>query len=185
VEASYYNHPGVAITVSSGDSGFGVEFPAASRFVTAVGGTSLVPASNARGWGESTWSGSGAGCSAFISKPTWQKDTGCARRTVADVSAVADPATGVAVADTFGTGGTFFIFGGTSVASPIIASVFALRNNTAVLVYGSNAYANTSALWDITVGSDRRNCSHNYLCTAGPGYDGPTGLGTPHGLNAF
>jgi subtilase family serine protease len=184
-EAAYYNHPGVAITASSGDSGYGVEFPAASRYVTAVGGTTLVRASNARGWGESTWSGSGAGCSALISKPSWQKDTGCPRRTVADVSAVADPATGVAVADTFGTGGTFFVFGGTSVASPIIASVYALKNNTASLVYASNAYANTSALWDIQSGADRRRCSPTYLCTAGAGYDGPTGLGTPRGLNAF
>jgi len=184
-EAAYYNHPGVAITASSGDSGYGVEFPAASRYVTAVGGTTLVPASNPRGWAESTWSGSGAGCSALISKPSWQQDSGCPRRTVADVSAVADPATGVAVVDTFGTGGTFFVFGGTSVASPIIASVYALMNNTASILYASNAYANTNALWDVRSGADRRKCSPTYLCTAGPGYDGPTGLGTPHGLNAF
>jgi subtilase family serine protease len=183
-EASYYNHPGVAITVSSGDSGYGVEFPAASRYVTAVGGTSLVRASNARGWGESAWSGAGAGCSSFISKPSWQTDTSCSRRTVADVSAVADPATGVAVYDTFGTGGGWLIFGGTSVASPIVASVFALANNTSSLLYGSHAYSNTGALWDIQSGTDRSGCTV-YLCKAGPGYDGPTGLGTPHGLNAF
>ena len=180
-ESAYYLHPGVAITASSGDSGYGVEFPAASRFVTAVGGTSLVRASNARGWGESTWSGAGAGCSAFIQKPVWQKDAGCARRTVADVSAVADPATGVAVYDTYGTGGGWMVFGGTSVASPIIASMYALKNNRADASY---AYSNTSALWDIQSGADRAGCT-SYLCKAGPGYDGPTGLGTPHGLNAF
>src|SRR5207237_6118977 len=100
---SHFNHPGVAITVSSGDSGYGVEYPAASPFVTAVGGTTLRTASNARGWTETAWSGAGSGCSAYVAKPgvpPWQTDTGCSRRTVADVSAVADPSTGVAVYDT-------------------------------------------------------------------------------------
>src|SRR5438552_380289 len=95
--ARYYNHPGVVITASSGDSGYGVQFPAAYNTVVAVGGTTLSRAKNARGWTESAWSGSGSGCSQYISKPTWQKDTGCQQRTVADVSAVADPDKGVAV----------------------------------------------------------------------------------------
>ncbi|HEV2261798.1 MAG TPA: hypothetical protein VGR69_05870, partial [Candidatus Rubrimentiphilum sp.] len=81
----YYNHPGHAVTVSSGDNGYGVEYPAASQYVTAVGGTSLSRASNMRGWTETAWSGAGAGCSAYEPKPSWQKDTGCSRRTVADV----------------------------------------------------------------------------------------------------
>jgi subtilase family serine protease len=98
-ENTFFNHPGIAVTASSGDSGFGVSFPAASRFVTAVGGTSLRTAATSRGWSEAVWNGAGSGCSAFVSKPSWQTDTGCARRTVADVSAVADPATGVAVFD--------------------------------------------------------------------------------------
>ena len=100
---SYYNHPGIAITVSSGDNGYGVEFPAASRRVTAVGGTSLTRSSTTRGWSESVWSGAGSGCSAYIAKPAWQTDTGCANRTVADVSAVANPNTGVAVYDSYGS----------------------------------------------------------------------------------
>src|SRR5207244_611005 len=95
-----YDHPGIAITVSSGDAGYGVEFPAASSFVTAVGGTSLNRASNTRGWSESVWSGAGSGCSAYMAKPTWQKDTGCGRRTVADLAAVADPNTRASVYDT-------------------------------------------------------------------------------------
>src|SRR5438105_2354017 len=77
----HYNLPGVAITVSSGDNGYGVEFPAASRYVTAVGGTTLVRDSRPRGWGETVWSGAGSGCSAYVPKPAWQTDTGCARRT--------------------------------------------------------------------------------------------------------
>src|SRR6185436_16183615 len=97
---SAYNHPRIMITVSWGDAGYGVEFPAASRYVTAVGGTHLVRSATARGWTETVWSGAGSGCSAYIAKPSWQTDAGCARRTVADVAAVADPNTGVAVYDT-------------------------------------------------------------------------------------
>src|SRR5512133_880695 len=77
---SHFNHPGVPITVSSGDGGYGVEYPAASQFVTAVGGTTLSRASNARGWTETTWSGAGSGCSAYIAKPSWQRDPGCSNR---------------------------------------------------------------------------------------------------------
>jgi hypothetical protein len=92
-------HPGVAVTASSGDGGFGVEFPAVSPFVTGVGGTSLVRDDSARGWSETAWSGAGSGCSTVEGKPSWQTDGGCGNRTVADVSAVADPNTGVAVFD--------------------------------------------------------------------------------------
>src|SRR5581483_501960 len=116
---SHFNHPGVAITASSGDSGYGVLWPAASGYVTAVGGTSLSAASNSRGWTETAWSGAGSGCSAQETKPSWQKDSGCAKRTVADVSAVADPNTGVAVYDTFGMGG-WLVVGGTTAATPLL-----------------------------------------------------------------
>ncbi|HEX8967194.1 MAG TPA: S53 family peptidase [Chloroflexota bacterium] len=179
---SYYNHPGVAVTVSSGDSGYGVEFPAASRYVTAVGGTSLRTASTSRGWSETVWSGSGSGCSAYVGKPAWQSDAGCARRTVADVAAVADPNTGVAVYDTYHQGG-WLVFGGTSVASPIVASVYALAGNAATVTSGSYPYSHAAGLFDVVSGSNG-TCG-SYLCTGGPGYDGPTGLGTPDGAAAF
>ncbi|GAA1275774.1 hypothetical protein GCM10009665_73520 [Kitasatospora nipponensis] len=183
-DASYFNHPGVAVTVSSGDSAYGVEYPAASRYVTAVGGTSLSHASTVRGWSESAWSGAGSGCSGYDAKPSWQADTGCARRTVADVSAVADPATGVAVYDTYGTSG-WAVYGGTSVASPIIAAVYALAGTPAAGSYpAAYPYARPWALNDVTTGSNG-SCSPAYLCTAGAGYDGPTGLGTPNGTNGF
>ena len=182
-DASYYHHPGVAITASSGDSGYGVQYPAASQYVTAVGGTSLTRASNTRGWSETAWSGAGSGCSAYEPKPIWQKDAGCSRRTVADVSADADPNTGVAVYDTYHTGG-WLVFGGTSVASPIIAGVYALAGNAASVNFGSYPYGHTSSLFDIVSGSNG-SCASTYLCTAGPGYDGPTGLGTPNGTGAF
>src|SRR5438094_8423464 len=90
-DQAHFNHPGIAVTVSSGDNGYGVEFPAASQYVTAVGGTHLTRDASARGWSETVWSGAGSGCSAYVSKPSWQTDAGCARRTVADVSAIADP----------------------------------------------------------------------------------------------
>jgi subtilase family serine protease len=200
---SSFNHPGIAITASSGDSGYsgGVIWPASSRYVTAVGGTTLSTASNSRGWTETAWNGAGSGCSANEPKPSWQHDTG-ARRTVADVSAVADPNTGVAVYDTYNSCGSSTVcdieiqlglaqgldgwaqVGGTSASSPLVASVYALAGNTASTVYGSYPYSHRSSLFDVTVGSTG-SCSPSYLCTAGPGYDGPTGLGTPDGTGAF
>ena len=180
----YYNHPGVAITASSGDGGYGVEYPAASRYVVAVGGTTLNTATNARGWTESAWSGAGSGCSAYESKPTWQTDSGCTKRTVADVSAVADPNTGVAVYDSYGYGG-WLVVGGTSASSPIIASTYALAGTPVSGTYpASYPYANRASLYDVTSGSNG-HCGGSYLCTAGTGYDGPTGLGTPNGTGAF
>jgi subtilase family serine protease len=197
---AHYNHPGIAVTASSGDSGYGVSYPAASPYVTAVGGTTLKTATNARGWTETAWSGAGSGCSAYEPKPAWQHDTGCAKRTVADVSAVADPASGLAVYDTNNSCGSsnfcdFLIslgavqgldgwaqVGGTSLSSPIIASVYTLAGNA--VTAGSYPYAHTGSLFDVTSGSNG-SCGGSYLCTAGTGYDGPTGLGTPNGTLGF
>ncbi|HEY9474706.1 MAG TPA: hypothetical protein VIS06_12755, partial [Mycobacteriales bacterium] len=111
-------------------------------------------------------------------------DTGCSRRTVADVSAVADPNTGVAVNDTFGEPG-FLVFGGTSASAPIIASVYALAGAPAANSSPSSfPYGHTSNLFDVTSGSNG-TCSPTYLCRGGVGYDGPSGLGTPNGTAAF
>ena len=181
---THYDHPGVAVTASSGDNGYGVEFPASSQYVTAVGGTSLSKASNARGWSETAWSSAGSGCSAYVAKPSWQKDTGCSMRTVADVSAVADPYTGVSVYETYGHRGGWQVYGGTSVASPIVASVYALSGGGWASQPTSYAYASPSSLFDVTSGSNG-SCGGTYLCTAEVGYDGPTGLGTPDGVGAF
>jgi subtilase family serine protease len=197
---SHLNRSGIAITASSGDSGYGVIWPASSQYVTAVGGTTLNPASNPRGWNETAWSGSGSGCSAFETKPGWQNDTGCTKRTVADVSAVADPNTGLGVYDTYNGCGSNFLcdlliqlgvvsgldgwaqVGGTSLSSPLIASVYALAGNA--VSFGSYPYSHTAGLFDVTSGSNG-SCSPPYLCTGGTGYDGPTGLGTPNGVGGF
>ncbi|WP_434056952.1 carboxypeptidase regulatory-like domain-containing protein [Streptomyces shenzhenensis] len=186
---THYNHPGVAVVASSGDSDYGVAYPAVSPYVTSVGGTSLVRDSgSARGWSESVWNrnglGPGSGCSLYEPKPAFQTDTGCDKRTVADVSAVADPATGVAVYQTYGGGG-WQVYGGTSAASPIIASVYADAGTPVAGTYpNSYPYASGTGLNDVTSG-DNGTCTPAYLCTAGAGYDGPTGLGTPDGLAAF
>ena len=192
-DSSYYDHPGVVITASSGDGGYGVEYPAASPYVTAVGGTSLSTDSSTRGWTESVWNtssteGTGSGCSAYESQPSWQTSlglSGCSNRIVADVSAVADPNTGVAVYDTANSNGGWNVYGGTSASSPIIAATYALAGTP-----GSSdnpaqyPYQNSSALYDVTSGSTS-TCSPAFLCTAEVGYDGPTGLGTPDGTTAF
>jgi subtilase family serine protease len=185
---SHFNHPGIAITASSGDNGFGVQFPADLQYVTAVGGTTLARStSQARGWVETAWISAGSGCSAFIAKPSWQNFLpGCNGRVVADVSVVADPTTGVAVYDTYPSGG-WMVFGGTSVGAPLIAAVYALAGNASTVNYGSFPYLNGSygsSLFDVLGGSNG-SCSPSYLCTAGQGYDGPTGLGTPDGTGAF
>jgi subtilase family serine protease len=182
---SSYNHPGIAITASSGDSGYaaGPQFPATSPHVTAVGGTHLVTASGNRGWNETVWSGAGSGCSTVYAKPSWQHDATCTKRMEADVSAVADPNTGVAVyGPTSSRRSGWLVFGGTSVAAPLVAGVYG--NNGGAVNYGSDPYNNTGALFDVTSGSNG-SCGGTYYCTAKVGYDGPTGLGTPNGTSAF
>jgi Ricin-type beta-trefoil lectin domain/Putative Ig domain len=187
---AYYEHAGVAVTASAGDTGYGVEYPAASPHVTSAGGTSLRRSGGtARGWSETAWGtgpgdGTGSGCSAYEAKPSWQADTGCSGRTVADVSADADPSTGVAVYDSYGGDTGWEEFGGTSVASPVIASVYALAGPPGGGYPASFPYGHPTHLYDVTSGSNG-SCSPAYLCTAGTGYDGPTGLGTPAGTAAF
>ncbi len=183
--AADYNHPGIPITVSSGDNRYaaGPQAPANFSTVTAVGGTTLTRATNARGWKETVWSGAGSGCSKKIAKPAWQHDISCAKRMIADVSAVADPNTGVSVYDTLGFGG-FLVVGGTSASAPIIAGVYALAGNGASINDASFAYAHASSLFDVKKGNNG-SCGGLYLCTAKKQYDGPTGLGTPKGDAAF
>jgi len=179
----YYNHPGVAVTASTGDDGYGVQAPADMPEVIAVGGTHLVPDGSKRGWSETVWQGAGSGCSKVFAKPVWQLDSGCKKRTVGDVSAVADPATGVAVYAPNSQGvGTWLVFGGTSVSAPLVGGI--LANKGGIVDAASTIYAAPAALFDVTSGNNG-TCDPAYLCTGGAGYDGPTGLGTPNGTGAF
>jgi len=186
-DQQFFNHPGVAIFASSGDSGFnhpepppstatGASYPASSAFVIGVGGTSLTKSTSARGWAEKAWSGAGSGCSPNIAKPGYQNDTLCSKKTVADVSAVADPNTGVAVFDTQGESG-WLVFGGTSASCPIVASIFAKTGNGNKT--GAFIWQNTSKFFDVTSGSNG-SCSSGAICTGKAGFDGPTGWGTPN-----
>jgi subtilase family serine protease len=189
MDSSYFNHPGKVITASAGDSGYGVIYPATSKNVVSVGGTTLNTASNSRGWTETVWGssaggeGTGSGCSKNETKPTWQTDTGCTGRTDNDVSADANPSTGLAVYDTTNGNGGWNEVGGTSASSPMIAAMYALAGN-AGSTPAQDIYQHTSNLYDVTSGADG-SCSPSYLCTAATGYDGPTGWGTPNGLAAF
>jgi subtilase family serine protease len=189
-----YNHPGIAITASSGDSGYGTSFPAADPHVVAVGGTTLTLGAGNVWAAERVWSGAGSGCSSYLSAQAWQTSlsswslTGCGtKRGIADVAADADPATGAAVYDTTmyqGRSGWFKV-GGTSLSAPLIAGVYALAGNAATASYPvSLAYANPPALHDVTSGSNG-SCGGATICAGAVGYDGPTGLGTPNGVGAF
>jgi len=188
---SYYDHAGVAVTASTGDSGYGAEFPATSPNVIAVGGTSLNMSGTAR-VSETVWSGGGSGCSTVHAEPTWQtpshpnmaNNTLCTKRMEADVSADADPSTGVAVyGPVSSTSSAWLVFGGTSVAAPLVGGIFGEKND-AVSDASTLYAAPSSAFHDITSGSNG-HCGGTYFCTAGGGYDGPTGLGTPNGDSAF
>ena len=195
---THLNHPGVAITAASGDDGYGVQWPASSRYVTGVGGTTLKSTTSGRGWTETAWSGAGSGCSRYEPKPSWQHDGSCKKRTVADVAAVANPSTGLGVYDTFnnctsaslcdtmisrqaakGLNGWAKI-GGTSLSAPVVAAIYAIAGNHK----GASWAYSHRAFYDVASGANG-HCSGSYLCTAKAGYDGPTGLGSPHGLNGF
>ncbi|HEY2443962.1 MAG TPA: ricin-type beta-trefoil lectin domain protein [Streptosporangiaceae bacterium] len=192
---TYYNHPGVAITVSADDSGYGTGWPASAQYVTSVGGTTLTQDTGVpRGWDETAWPNAASGCSGADQKPSWQAadDTapdGCLNRTENDVAAVASPNPGVATYDTYQQSAGWSVAGGTSVSTPIIASVYALAGNPTPGTYpASYPYQASSAadLYDITVGSNGAcEPARQYLCNAGPGFDGPTGMGTPDGTGAF
>ncbi len=186
---THFYKPGVVFLFSTGDNGYGVQYPAASPYVTAVGGTSLLLNTDGSYNSETAWSGAGSGCSAYETKPVWQTDLGCAKRTVADVSADADPNTGASIYDTvpYGTSSAtgWFQVGGTSLAAPLIAGVYALAGNPSVsTAMNALPYGNASLLHDVTSGSNG-TCNGSYLCTAKVGFDGPTGLGTPNGVGAF
>lgn len=161
-------------------------WPSSLATVVAVGGTTLTRADNTRQWAETVWTGGGSACSSYVPKPTWQTDFGCPNRMAADIAAVADPNTGVAVYDTYGgdVGWVPAGAGGTSVATPIIAATYALAGQATSNVYARSMYSHASELNDVTSGANG-SCNSSYVCTGGAGYDGPTGVGTPNGIAAF
>jgi PKD repeat protein len=178
---------GVATVAANGDGGYvgpGMDnYPAALPGVTAAGGTSLGPPEtpSARGFGESAWSwnganGGGSGCDLSFPRPAYQPAAGCAGRAYADLSADADPSTGLTVYDH----GTWSLIGGTSLAAPLIAAYYAITGVAAANPQW--AYGNSGTLNDVISGSSG-TCAASiaYICNAGAGYDGPTGVGSISG----
>ncbi len=183
--AHYYQHPGVAIVAATGDYGFGpASFPAVLPSVIAVGGTSLSRSGSS--WRSHAWSGSGSGCSAYVPKPAWQHDSHCTMRVVADVSAVADPGTGPAFYDSYGyvPANGWMVGGGTSAAAPLIAGMIGSTPHPDRVSSSSYLYGHRSGFRDV-IGGSNGFCGGDYLCTARPGYDAPTGLGSPYGLGGL
>jgi subtilase family serine protease len=199
--ASYYKIDKTIVTASSGDNAWfaGPQSPADFGTVVAVGGTSLYSMNNSRGWLETAWSSAGSGCSRYVKRPSWiPASTGCKgdMRPIADVSAIADPLTGVLVYQTYpATRGGLYVYGGTSAASPIVAAIYALAGNAATENYGAALYdAPKGSLTDVLVGANGvigleddagQRCDPINICTAMRGWDGPTGNGTAYGVKAF
>ncbi len=181
-----YGMYGVEIVAAAGDDGYGTQYPASSQFVTSVGGTTLEQApTTTRGWTEAAWAGTGSGCVASQFKPSWQADTGCAGRTQNDVAAVADPQTGVSFYDTYPSGGGWGVGGGTNVSAAIVAATYALAGTPEAGSFPAQyPYRAGGGLYPVTSGSNG-TCAPAYLCTAGAGFNGPAGLGTPDGTAAF
>lgn len=184
--ASHYQHPGVTVVASSGDSGFtAASYPAVLASTVAVGGTSLARDPDApRGWAEQAWTYGGSGCSAYIAKPKWQRDTHCGKRTVADVAAAAED-----LAVHYADAGGWLPVSGTSASAPFVAGLIG-RSGHAGAVQPAGLYANAGAFTDVTSGNNDpagggKKCGGDYLCVAGPGYDAPTGVGVPNGLAGF
>jgi subtilase family serine protease len=194
---AYFTHTGVAIFVAAGDDGYDdgenvADYPSTSAHVIAVGGTTLTADSSTRGFTETVWSDGGSSCQTDTTNfplPSFQTGvvpaTACKGRAASDVAALGDPNTGVMIYDDSGLSdgqgdtdnGLIGPIGGTSLASPLTASIFALEghgNATAAL-----PYANTSAFNDVTSGTNG-NCA-TAMCVAAKGWDGPTGIGTPNG----
>jgi subtilase family serine protease len=229
-ETLWDSHPGKVIVASAGDDGAGVlsgyggtpeAQPCGFTGVVCVGGTSLnAPFGNYKG--EKVWEdfhlvyasavynlgATGSGCSAIVAKPSWQNDKGCKKRSATDVSADADPVTGVAIACipcSKKNHGLIGGVGGTSAAAPMIAAMYALAGNAGSLKSAPQTIwtSGKSSFHDITQGfNDGKFLSPpfpsgdnatglfckkaiSYICKARTGYDGPTGWGSPKGLGAF
>ncbi len=158
-DAHYFDHPGTAIVAAAGNSGYLSTFPAALPTVTAVGGTTLTRSTaNARGWAETAWAETGSACAIFTAKPSWQRadahlGSGCLNRTENDVAADADPSTGAAVYDGYGTGGGWTRAGGNALAVAIVTAAYALAGIPAAGSYpASYPYQHASKLYDVKFG---------------------------------
>ncbi|HEY0194670.1 MAG TPA: S53 family peptidase [Kofleriaceae bacterium] len=191
----YFDHGDIAIFTAAGDDGYndqfattkGPDYPGTSGHVISVGATRLERATlTSRGWTETAWavsgtkmqSAGGSACSLSIAKPAYQTASPCTFKATADISAVGDPTTGVAVYNAGNAG--WLVAGGTSAASPFVAGVYAATGN-GKQTSGAFLAANPTALNDVTSGNNGTCDNNSILCNAATGWDGPTGYGTPNG----
>jgi len=184
---SHFNPASVNFVAASGDNGYGTGWPSASGKVISAGGTSLHLDANGNRSSETVWSGTGSGCSLYESKPSWQADTSCKQRTENDLSADADPNTGAAIYSGYSPYGSgWFVIGGTSLSTPLIAGLVADAGAPAQAAALQSLYSaqGSANLYDVISGNDG-SCSVSYYCTAKSGYDGPSGVGAPAGPGAF
>jgi len=194
----FFQVPGVTFIASSGDSAFGVQYPAVSPYVIGVGGTTLETNPAAVYLGETAWSDGGGGISQFEPEPLFQSFFGLPHdphhlRGVPDVAYDGDPVTGVALYDSVPYQGFYgwFQVGGTSAGAPqwsaILADVDSIRveKKRPPLAYtnGGAAFAlyvaagrGARTFHDISIGT---NGLCGAQCLAAEGYDYITGLGTP------
>ena len=180
----YFSNLSVTYVNASGDNGYNLfGYPGASPLVVGVGGTVLKLDSSGNILSETAWSGSGGGESLYFPEPSYQLTAQTSgKRGVPDVAYNASPATGVPVYDS--EAGGWAQVGGTSAAAPpwcaIVAIANSIRAGMGKGTIGTNfqnaVYANPTAFHDITKGS---NGTCGAVCTAGPGYDFVTGLGSP------
>lgn len=210
---SHFEVSGIPIFASAGDAGAGggsgrpgAIQPCSLASVFCVGGTTLRPNSSARGFSEVVWDGlkrhicdgstpcaTGSGCSVAVPKPAWQTDKGCIMRSAADLSADADPDTGVIIS-CYVCGGYPFLanVGGTSASAPMVAAMVAMSADPKSYTPGDLWGKSGRGFNDIVEGSNELKyitficpSTYRYICVAGPGYDGPTGWGSPASLQAF
>jgi len=192
---------GVTICVAAGDQGSAdglndgkahADFPAASPYVLACGGTKLIVQGNNVSsesvWHESNTSATGGGVSEFFAVPDYQSATaiptsvnnGFKGRGLPDVAGNADPNTGYNVL----VDGQEMVIGGTSAVAPLMAGLIALINEGKQQPVGfinPALYNQQGKVRDITQG-DNITTSTNKGYKAGAGWDACTGWGVLSGL---
>jgi hypothetical protein len=195
-----YTNAHAVVVAATGDPSTGgkwgytgsLNFPASLPNVLAVGGTTLSLGAGGAYAGEQVWPGTVSGCSFSQPAPVWQDriktaaDCGTMRADV-DLAAVADPGVVVHITGAGVSGGPWYVASGTSVSAPVIAGVIGLAGSLgpaeAQTLY-ARALSDPGAFHDILKGENAPGCVAP-ICKAGPGWSGPTGLGTPFGLAAF
>jgi subtilase family serine protease len=182
---------GTPVFVASGDGGswndLGIEnatdvgYPASDASAIAVGGTTVEAGAIGTRLFEHAWAGSGGGVSNIFTVPSYQASTpGLASgsyKNLPDVSMLADPYTGAT--EVFALGGGTFPIGGTSVAAPTFAGVWALVASARVAAGAAPLKSPAAAIYDHRGDFVDVTAGDNGFYVAKPGYDNVTGLGVP------